>query len=269
MAPVDSGGGGGLTDAERYQFDRTGYLVLEDVLSEREVAELNRLVDEQSLPAPTSEPGSGRRFRRMLEWGEAFRDLLDYGRIPAVLRDVLGCERFRLDHYYGIYMEAGGETLGLHGGGTPHDPAEAFDFRDGKMYNGLTVVAWNLTDAGPDHGGFCAIPGSHKSNYECPDGVLRGVESAAEPDDLPQSVVVPEAPAGSVVVFTEALTHGTAPWVAEHQRRSVLYKYSPGHLSWAPSYPTQPDDGDLTARQERLFEPPSVGGRESFFGDVD
>lgn len=259
----------GLTPEETYQFDRNGYIVLEDVLSESTVAEMNRLVDERELPPPSSEPGSGRRFGDFLEWGEPFRELLDHDRILNALRDVLGGDSFRLDHYYGIYMENGCETLELHGGGTPHDTAEFFDYRNGSMYNGLTVVAWNLTDAGPDHGGFCGVPGSHKSNYECPRSVREAVLAAEEPAELPDSVVVPEVPAGSAVIFTEALTHGTAPWVADHQRRSLLYKYSPGHLSWASSYPQPPDGVELTDRQERLLEPPSVGGRDSVFGDDD
>ena len=38
--------------------------------------------------------------------------------------------------------------------------------------------------------------------------------------------------AGDVVIFTEAMTHGTLPWTASHERRSILFKYSPGHASW-------------------------------------
>ena len=37
------------------------------------------------------------------------------------------------------------------------------------MWNGLSVVAYNLHDVGPMDGGFGAVPGSHKSNYPFPD----------------------------------------------------------------------------------------------------
>eukprot|EP01045_Picozoa_sp_COSAG04_P000718 COSAG04_NODE_19_length_39217_cov_21.535968_18_plen_76_part_00 len=33
-------------------------------------------------------------------------------------------------------------------------------------------------------------------------------------------------------IFCEACTHGTLPWMGEHQRRAVLYKYNAGHMSW-------------------------------------
>ena len=35
-------------------------------------------------------------------------------------------------------------------------------------------------------------------------------------------VVIPEIPAGSVVLFSEAVMHGTAPWRAD-ERRTLLY----------------------------------------------
>ena len=135
------------------------------------------------------------------------------------LKFILG-DGFRLDHYYGIYLRNGTGPLGLHGGNTPYDPPEYYHFRNGRMYNGLTVVSWNLADTSPESGGFCCIPGSHKSNYVCPQEIRKSHVNA-------DCVVVPKAKAGSVVIFTEALTHGTAPWTAEYQRCSLLYKYSP------------------------------------------
>lgn len=246
-----------MTERQRYRFDLDGYLVLEDALEPEAVDELNRLVDAQELPAPSASTGSGRRFREYLEWGQASVDLLDHERVFPILREVLG-ETLRLDHYYGIYMERGGETLTLHGGGTPYDPSQYYHNRHGQPYCGFTVVVWNLTRAGPDAGGFCCIPGSHRANYACPPAVDEETLAAPHPADLPDEVVVPEASAGSAIVFTEALTHGTAPWVADHQRRSLLNKYSPGHQSWASRYLEVPAGVELTSRQERLFQPPSI-----------
>ncbi|MFB6135912.1 MAG: phytanoyl-CoA dioxygenase family protein [Halobacteriaceae archaeon] len=258
----------GLTEEQRYRFDCDGYLVVEDVLSDEEVDALNRLVDERDLPEPSAETGGSRRFQEFLSWGEPFRDLLDHDLVMGVLRDLLG-DGFRLDHYYGIYLDAGADPLVLHGGGTPYDPAQFYHSQHGNQYNGLTVVTWNLTDSGGDHGGFCCVPGSHEANFECPESVSEAVGSATRLSDLPDPVVVPEAPAGSMTVFTEALTHGTAPWVADHQRRSLLYKYSPGHMSWADNFPEPPDGVSLSERQELLFEPPHVYRRESLFGDEE
>ncbi|MCY3902173.1 MAG: phytanoyl-CoA dioxygenase family protein [Caldilineaceae bacterium] len=245
-----------MNEEERYLFDLRGYLVIEDVLPDAELAELNRLMDSQTL-APPGDDTLSARFGGFLAWGEVYRDLLDHDRIMPYLKTVLG-DGFRLDHYYGIYMREGTESLRLHGGNTPYDPPEFFQFRDGRMYNGLTVAAWNLTDMGPALGGFCAVPGSHKANYACPESI-RAAHAAHE------AVVVPEAPAGSVVIFTEALTHGTAAWKAEYQRRSLLFKYSPGQQSWSANYTQPPEGVDLTPRQRLLFEQPYFNSRCSLF----
>jgi hypothetical protein len=247
-----------MDDRQKYQFDLQGYLILDNVLSPPEVSKLNQLIDAQNLPEPGLET-SGARFGNYLSWGQPFVDLLDHERIMPLLKFILG-DGFRLDHYYGIYMREGTSRLNLHGGNTPYDPPEYYHFRNDRMYNGLTVVSWNLTDTGPDHGGFCCIPASHKANYVCPPEIKEAhIDSGL--------VVIPQAKAGSVVIFTEALTHGTAPWTAQHQRRSLLHKYSPAQQSWSKRHLQPPAGVTLTERQALLFEPPYFHDRASLFGE--
>ena len=72
--------------------------------------------------------------------------------------------------------------------------------------------------------------------------------------------------AGDVVIFTEALTHCTLPWNALVPRRTLLYKYAPGHLAWGQNYANDLRElaisGLLTARQQVLMDPPSVAPRQ-------
>lgn len=245
-----------MNDVEKYLFDLQGFLVVPDVLTPSEVDTLNTLIDARDLPDPGEESGRA-RFHDFFTWGQPFVDLLDHPKIMPYLKAILG-DGFRLDHYYGIYMRAGTGALPLHGGNTPYDPPEYYHFRDGRMINGLVVVAWNLTPTGPDYGGFCCIPGSHKANYGCPPEIKQG-------HVLADCVVVPPAPAGSVAIFTEALTHGTAPWTADHQRRSMLLKYSPAQQSWSKTHIQPPEGVSLTSRQKLLFEPPYFHQRQSLF----
>lgn len=254
---------GGLSSVGEYFFDLQGYLVIEDVLDTEDLDHLNRVIDDQELGEPPRESAKG-RFGGFLNWDRAFLNLLDHDRIMPILRDLLG-DGFRLDHYYGIHLRKGTGTLNLHGGGTPYDPPEYYHFEDSGMVNGLTVVAWNLCDTGPDQGGFCCLSGSHKANYALPSAIADAHADATEVASLPEQVVVPDGPAGSVTIFTEALTHGTAPWTAEHNRRSLLYKYSPAQQSWSSSYPEPPANADLTDRQRHLFEPPYFSGHPSLF----
>ena len=102
-----------------------------------------------------------------LTWGQPFVDLLDHERIMPLLKVILG-DGFRLDHYYAIYLEAGAERLGLHGGNTPYDPPEYYHFRQ------WTDVQWadgRLLELGrhrADAWRFLLHSGQHKVNYPCP-----------------------------------------------------------------------------------------------------
>lgn len=69
--------------------------------------------------------------------------------------------------------------------------------------------------------------------------------------------------AGDAVIFTEALTHGTLPWTATHQRRSILFKYSPGHASWGHErYDDALRDLMTDEDQKLILEPPYVYQRK-------
>ena len=127
--------------------------------------------------------------------------------------------------------------------------------------NGLSVVTWALTDAPPGQGGFACVPGSHKANYPCPEDILYFERDPGCVAQVPMR-------AGDVVIFTEALTHGTHPWTAAHQRRSLLYKYAPKHLAWGRYDRHRNDDvyDLLTERQRRLLEPPYIPDRQPIVG---
>ena len=62
--------------------------------------------------------------------------------------------------------------------------------------------------------------------------------------------------------FSEATTHGTLTWTAEHERRSLLYKYCASQLSWSRARVTPPDI-ELTERQKLLLAEPA--GAHWFF----
>jgi hypothetical protein len=249
-----------MTTEERYLFDLQGYLVVPDLLSAAELTRLNALLDERDVwtdAAKRSDPAHSNALKLhtgpLLKWGQEFRDLASDPHVLPYLRELLGAG-CRLDHEYAIFMKKSAGELRLHGGNTPYDPAQYYHFRNERMYSGLTVFSWSLTDSGGTQGGFCGIPGSHKSNLPCP-------EAFKSHEKTGPWLQCPEAPAGSLVIFTEALTHGTLPWTAEHERRSLLYKYSPGHQSWAKRYLDLEQPEDMGEVGTRLMEPPYHGRR--------
>ncbi len=237
---------GPMSDAERFRFDLQGFLVRRSVLSPGDVAALNAAVDVLDLPRPGSDIAS-QRFAGFLPIARRFRDLMDHSAVLEIVRETCG-PNVRLDHVYGIVMGTNTPGLGLHGGGTPFDPAQHYRVDAGRIRTGLIAAQWALVDHPPGGGGFMCVPGSHKSGFPLPSTFDREL-----------AVQVP-LHAGDVVVFTEALTHGTLPWQGAEQRRTLLYKYSPGnsaysHVQWPPELVEA-----CTARQRLLLQPPSVGG---------
>ena len=69
-------------------------------------------------------------------------------------------------------------------------------------------------------------------------------------------------PAGTAVLFTEALTHGPLPWSGTHERRTLFYKYHHRGGAWSHDYPLA-DGLTVTERQRRILQPPSKHYRDT------
>ena len=257
-----------MTEQEKFLFDLWGYVVIENVLSADEVTSANVATDHhqitnrpaglaQNSSALKAESGRGEFQRNPLTFEhpycQPFRHMLVHPKVISILNEILGVG-FRLDHGPGlIQMEKGTEGHWLHGGMT-FDPSQYHHFSHGRMSCGLCVAAWQLTDVQPGDGGFACIPGSHKSNYRPPQPVV----SLQNDLGCVHQVV---APAGSVIIFNEALVHGTLPWTrTDRFRRSILFKYSPGFLSWGSPHTKCPIT-DPTPEESALYEPPRRTGR--------
>ena len=259
-----------MKEIEKYLFDLQGYIVLEGVLSEAEVARANEAVDRHAdrirersgelslsgdsaaLRGTTGRGDLGGLLGWEKPWCDPFREMLVHPRVVACLNVILG-PGWRLDHNGGlISMRKGAEGHLLHGSSGPgFDRHQYYHFQDGQMHNGLTVAAWQLTDSNPGDGGLCLIPGSHKGNYACPQEVRKWLAHR----EIVRQVA---CKAGDVVIFTEAVTHGTLPWTADHDRRSVLFRMSPGNLAYATGYNPWPEEMlvGMTPEQRAVLEPP-------------
>lgn len=239
-----------LSDEEKFRFDLEGYLVIPGALSPFECTQLSKLSDNAWPRQP--QDGDFRRTSQVSQWGEEFRNLMDHPRVLPYLIELIG-PRVRLDHDYAIYMQKGAASHAIHGGPMRYESDHWYHYHDGVMRNGLMVATWALNDVGPDDGGFVCIPGSHKTNF------LQAVPSAVlRQETRPDYVVQPQLRAGDVLLFTEALIHGTATWQGSQERRTLLYKYSPPHSSWAKVPYNLLDYPNASPQQQRLMAPASV-----------
>jgi hypothetical protein len=240
-----------MNDVERYLFDLQGFITVPDALSAEQLGTLNAIWDER-IARDMPKDARNQRWGRIVHWGKPYVDLIDNPRITPYVDEIVG-ERFRLDHDYADLIRTGLSPIGatLHGGGAPYDPSQYYHFQDGRMHNGLIVVAYNLHDVNPGDGGFGCVPGSHKSNYPYPDA-YRSLENF---QPFMRAVT---GPAGTAIIFTEALTHGAMPWRGAQERRTLFFKYSPHPLSWAANYYDERDFDALTDRQREILEAPNA-----------
>jgi hypothetical protein len=234
-----------------YLFDLQGYLIVPNALSVETVERLNEVIDgmaERDL-APDQ---STHRWLHLLARSCAFRELIDNPPVLPILNELLG-EGFRLDHEYVDLIQSGAGPIGagLHGGAVPFRPGEYYWNGDGRPHSGLVAVAYSLKDVGPDDGGFGCVPGSHKSAFAFPDGW----QDLSDPHPCVRKVT---GPAGTAVIFTEALAHGTLPWRGRGERRTVFYKYSPRPLAWSRTFYDAAQYPDLTERQRDILRSPGI-----------
>ena len=239
-----------FTEEEKFRFDLQGFIVLPGVLTRTECTLLSELSD----AAWPRQPGDGafRRTEAISRWGGEFLNLIDHPCVLPYLVELIG-PRLRADHDYCIFMGSGADGQNIHGGPMRYESDHWYHYHDGVMRNGLMVATWVLNDAEPGDGGFVCIPGSHKTNFinAVPTDVLTQ-------EYRPDYVIQPELRAGDVLLFTEALIHGTATWRGSQERRALLYKYSPPHSSWAKVPYNLQHYPNASPQQQRLMVPASV-----------
>lgn len=87
-----------MTEQERYLFDLQGFLVIPNTLRSETVSLLNQLmkakISESCVPNMKTH-----RFVGLLDWGYAYRELIDNPKVYDYLEELLGTN-FRLDHDY-------------------------------------------------------------------------------------------------------------------------------------------------------------------------
>jgi ectoine hydroxylase-related dioxygenase (phytanoyl-CoA dioxygenase family) len=262
-----------MDELERFLFDVNGYLIIENALDEALLADLNAAIDHNEVrlvqESYTLSRGAARlagerrsEFDNALgwqkPWSEPFRTLLTLPLAMSFMLELIG-DGFRYDSMKGTVMVRGTEGFSLHGGAGDPDSLSYYRIVGDKMRNGLMNISYALTDVASGDGGFMCIPGSHKSTFSCPRELRRLECGAGFIREVP-------VPAGSAILFTEALIHGTLPWTAPYPRRTVFVRYSPGAMAFRDDpmpmgYESFADE--LTPLQRAVLEPPHHRDRPS------
>ncbi|MFB3040211.1 MAG: hypothetical protein ACE1ZS_00215, partial [Candidatus Poribacteria bacterium] len=86
-----------MTSEEKFMFDLEGYIVLKNVLTEDEVAEMNAIADQKI--AQLDPDARIRSMGKPSTWGAPYQALLDHPRVLPYLLEFLG-PKVRVDHDY-------------------------------------------------------------------------------------------------------------------------------------------------------------------------
>ena len=173
-----------MNDDEKYLFDLRGFIVVREALSSAQIDDLSTRLQQHRGQNHQPILGSDRTVLSdnqdaawsspsLLELGSSFVNLIDLPQISPYLTTLLG-EHYRLDHDYAKIdskMPARERTLYLHGGGQgaggardlvgPSDGGQCYyRYSNGKFFNGLVAVAFELDDVREGDGGFACVPGS-------------------------------------------------------------------------------------------------------------
>ena len=273
-----------MNEEEAYLFDLRGFIVVKNALQPNQIDDLSRRLEAHRSSNPSPILGSDRTILdddtgawsapSLLELGGAYLDLVNLPTIAPYLTKLLG-EHYRLDHDYAKIdskMPEREKTLYLHGGGQgaggpadlvgPSDGGQCFyRYSNGRFFNGLVAVAFELDDVQASDGGFACVPGSHKSNIGLPAAWRHSETPAAVPDFVQRDA----AAAGDAIIFTQACAHGPVPWAGKpgSERRTLFYKYCPHAVAWSPCYYNADNYPDLSAEQQQLLMPPSAFGNHA------
>lgn len=175
--------------------------------------------------------------------GGPFRAMLAHPKLLPYYNALCG-RGYRLDHSpFVLQQRSGAEGFELHGGavneagGTDYELAYSVGV-DGAQRCALLAASLQLVDTAPGDGGFVLLRGSHKARFPVPPSV-KGFFAGAEHG------ATPAVKAGDVLLFTEAATHGTLPWLREDTRRLALYRFTPSSQSYGRGYLRESSAGEV------------------------
>ncbi len=240
------------TQEQKYLFDMRGWLLVPGVLVGDELEEIqdfcHRLRHEpESIPDYERSPLGG-----------PVQKLADHPNVVGFLNEFLAhpalsspeCYGFRMESCHMFYRTVGDGNFGPHNGnGMLRFPGDSHLYRciPGRGYSGLTRIVWELNPVKYRQGGTLFITGSHKAVYTAP-------ESIRTPDSPIWDTY--ECPAGSLLFFTEALTHSTHKWTNEDNNRMAIFScYNTVNSKWHDWNPHSKLLEEMPPKRQTLFRP--------------
>ena len=223
---------GVLTEEQKYQWNKDGYLVLKGVLTEAEIQKLTTVVDQidaehrKQLRSENPQDGSGVKpyaglnKLNIIEDSYIFVELMDHPVTFPVVLELLG-PFVQLSMSQAMIRPPNPDNKGLAHALHP-DGGQAMQ-RIRVNSNSLPLqikIQYFLTPlTAPEHGNFTIVPGSHHRPF--PAAQLGNAESPHNAEAVQLCVE-----AGDAAVFPHALWHGASNNRSDYARKTLIYCYN-------------------------------------------
>jgi hypothetical protein len=240
-----------MFEKEKFSFNATGVAVIPNVLTPEQIQAARESISSRW-------PSGGLWKFPILHLGRVFWDMMTRPACLDFCTEFVG-EHFRMDHAFGVSGEAA--EAQMHGG--PYSSQNSCFYLplpgQRKGFVGQLNLGFTLYGQDAETGGFCYIPGSHKST-----DMRAGAEILKEVynyDFNHSSIVVPTLKPGDLLVFTEALIHGDTGWRSPATpRMQAYYKMTPGFMCWRdPQENVKYRIYAKTDLEKKLLNPPWTG----------
>jgi hypothetical protein len=208
-----------LTEAERAQFDREGYFLVEDALSRGQVAALTELADGiwEKKVAAGQDQHKGLFYPNFIPDSPLFQDLVDYEKTLPKVWGILGWNVY-LYHAHLIVTPPSGQDKNDKTFGWHQDSGRVNREIECRPRPRLSLkVAYFLSDTSvPDRGNFWVVPGSHlRDEMPMPEG------GNGQPDGAVPVLAKP----GTAVFFDRRIWHAGTPNWSDVTRKVLFYGY--------------------------------------------
>ena len=224
-----------LTPDQVQAYRRDGYLVVENVLSPRQLETLHQVIDDlvsasrevtdhnqiyDLEPTHSADEPRVRRIKEPHKVHPAFREIAFSPKIAEILTPLIGTTS-------GIRYQTGKLNMKSAGYGAAVEWHQDWAFYP-HTNDDLLAIGLYLDDCGPENGPLMVIPGSHTwpiSDHHA-DGVFCGaIDPTSAGIDFSKAVML-TGKAGSMTIHHVRMVHGSALNTSSRPRRLLLYQYT-------------------------------------------
>ena len=221
-----------LTQEQVDFYHTNGYLVIENVISTEDIADLRRITDEfvdksrevtehtnvfDLEPGHTAEAPQLRRLKNPVALHPIYDRMLRHNHILDSVAQLIGPN---------IRYDTSKLNMKSAGFGSPVEWHQDFAFASAVTNDDMLSVGLALDDMTQENGCLLFIPGSHKGpiyNHYQNDVFVGGI---TDPDFRPDNAVPIEVKAGGITIHHTCTLHASAPNLSGKSRRLLLLQYS-------------------------------------------